>query len=90
MQQNGRMAAPPVTVVDPSRCPLCGQPNRCAMDIERETGLVQPPCWCMSASFTVALREAVPAQARGLACICATCAARAADLSRAPVQENIA
>ena len=24
--------------VDPSRCPLCGEANRCAMEIERETG----------------------------------------------------
>ena len=86
MQQNGRMAASPV--IDPSCCPLCGQPNRCAIEVERETGSAQPPCWCMSATFTAALRGAVPAQARGVACICATCAAGAADLQSAPNQEN--
>jgi len=72
------MAAPPV--IDPSRCPVCGQPNRCAMEVERETGVAQPPCWCFSAhiDFSPALRDSVPAAARGLACICARCAATAA------------
>jgi hypothetical protein len=63
---------------DPSRCPLCGAANVCAMEIARETGIAQPPCWCMSASFTEALLARVAADARGLACICANCAAAAA------------
>ena len=63
---------------DPSRCPLCGAGNGCAMEIARETGVAQPPCWCMSADFTDALRARVPADARGLACICANCVAAAA------------
>ena len=46
---------------DPSRCPLCGQPNRCAMEIERETGEKQGPCWCVSVDFTPALLAQVPA-----------------------------
>ncbi|MEP6721321.1 MAG: cysteine-rich CWC family protein [Variovorax sp.] len=71
------MARPPVSP-DPSRCPLCGAANGCAMEIERETGMAQPPCWCMSANFTDALRARVPADARGLACICANCVAAAA------------
>mgnify|MGYP003379739277 CR=1 FL=1 len=24
---------------DPNHCPLCGQPNECAMEIERATGV---------------------------------------------------
>ncbi|VTU32661.1 hypothetical protein SRS16CHR_05129 [Variovorax sp. SRS16] len=62
---------------DPSRCPLCGEANRCAMEIERETGRPQPPCWCMQADFSKALLARVPTAMRGLACICARCAAEA-------------
>ena len=36
---------------DPTRCPLCGGDNRCAMEIQRETGEPQPPCWCTTQSF---------------------------------------
>ena len=46
---------------DPSRCPLCGESNRCALEIERETGQAQPPCWCMAADFSEALLARVPA-----------------------------
>ncbi|MBW0169405.1 MAG: cysteine-rich CWC family protein [Hydrogenophaga sp.] len=62
---------------DPCRCPLCGGDNRCAMEIERETGQPQAPCWCLSATFTAELLARVPPAARGQACICAACAAAA-------------
>lgn len=64
---------------DPSRCPLCGRDNRCAMEIERETGQAQPPCWCLSATFSAELLARVPPAARGQACICAACAAAAQE-----------
>ena len=60
------------------RCPLCGEPNRCAMEIERATGQSQPPCWCTKVDFGADLLAQVPEVARGRACICAACAARAA------------
>lgn len=63
------------TSVDPSRCPVCGQPNRCAMELARETGEKQPPCWCVTAVFTPELMARVPAAAQGQACICAACVA---------------
>lgn len=63
--------APP----DPSRCPLCGGDNRCAMEIERETGVPQPPCWCTGQTFSPALLARLPAAAEGKACICAACVA---------------
>ncbi len=65
---------PAPSALDTTRCPLCGQANRCAVEIERETGVAQAPCWCLSARFTDALRQCVPAEARGVACICAHCA----------------
>ncbi|RYF65297.1 MAG: hypothetical protein EOO22_22910 [Comamonadaceae bacterium] len=75
------MPAVAPTAPDPARCPLCGAANVCAMEIERDTGVLQPPCWCMSADFTDALRDRVPAESRGLACICANCVAAAAAAS---------
>jgi Cysteine-rich CWC len=65
--------------VDPSRCPLCGEANRCAMEVERETGLKQPPCWCMATDvdFGPGLIAGVPTEKQRLACICARCAALA-------------
>lgn len=45
------------------------------MEIERETGVAQGPCWCLSATFGPELLARVPAEARGQACICAACAA---------------
>ena len=47
----------------PTRCPLCGGDNRCAMEVERASG--QPPD----------LLARLPAEAAGKACICATCLA---------------
>ena len=71
---------------DPSRCPLCGESNRCAIEIERETGQAQPPCWCMAADFSEALLARVPAAQRRLACICARCAAQEAQEAQEAVQ----
>ena len=59
--------------VDPRLCPLCGKPNQCAMEVERETGVKQPPCWCTQVKFDAALLSSVPEEARGTACICAAC-----------------
>ena len=59
---------------DPSRCPLCRQPNTCAMEAQRATGIAQLPCWCTQVDFGADLLARVPAEARGRACICAACA----------------
>ena len=58
----------------PALCPLCGQPNRCAMELERETGVKQEGCWCTQASFRPELLARVPPEARHRACICPACA----------------
>ncbi|HMS07380.1 MAG TPA: cysteine-rich CWC family protein [Burkholderiaceae bacterium] len=58
---------------DPARCPLCGQPNGCAMACD---GKAQTPCWCTKAVFSAELLARVPEAARRKACICATCAAQ--------------
>ena len=59
---------------DPVQCPLCGQPNRCAMEIEKETGQAEAPCWCADVNFEPALLAQIPASSRRLACVCRACA----------------
>ena len=56
---------------------MCGKPNQCAMELERLTGLKQPPCWCTSVDFGAELLTSVPQEAKGRACICAECSRRA-------------
>ncbi|MBK6854826.1 MAG: cysteine-rich CWC family protein [Burkholderiales bacterium] len=64
------------TTVDATRCPLCGGANNCA--VVAADG--QPAeCWCRSLTFTTELLAQVPAAQRGRACICAGCAAQAAQ-----------
>ena len=64
------LAAP----VSPQNCPLCGQPNQCAMEVQLATGIQQPPCWCTQVQFPKDLLARVPEQALGKACVCAACA----------------
>ncbi|RYX95578.1 MAG: hypothetical protein EOO28_10995 [Comamonadaceae bacterium] len=66
---------PAAATPDPTRCPLCGASNVCAMEMEKATGMKQPPCWCTRASFCDELLARVPPDALNQACICAACAA---------------
>jgi hypothetical protein len=62
------------TPIDPSRCPLCGKPNSCAMELEKATGQPQGPCWCTQVDFNQGMLDRIPPQARAKACVCAECA----------------
>ena len=44
--------------------PLCGGDNRCAVEIEKATGEPQPPCWCVSETFSPELLARIPEAAR--------------------------
>jgi hypothetical protein len=46
------------------------------MEVQRETGQPQPPCWCTQVDFPAGLLARVPRDAQGLACVCAACASR--------------
>jgi hypothetical protein len=62
--------------LDPTRCPLCGQSNACAM--AGAPGATAAECWCAAERFDAALlSRATPASA-GLACICRRCQRAAA------------
>jgi Cysteine-rich CWC len=62
--------------LDPSLCPLCGAANQCAMEIEKTTGVAQPPCWCSTLHIDAQRLEQIPPASRGRACICLACAQR--------------
>ena len=66
-----------VSAVDATLCPLCGEANRFALEMQRETGREQPPCWCTKIDFTAELLGQLPAHAQNLSCICAACAEKA-------------
>jgi hypothetical protein len=58
-----------VSEIGAAHCPLCGEPNGCALalpEAERPAA-----CWCVSESFPAALLAKAPATA----CICAKCLA---------------
>jgi hypothetical protein len=68
---------------DATRCPLCGEPNRCALAAPRAPGSEPPPCWCRAERFPAELLERVPAPQRRRACICRSCLERAAEVAAA-------
>ena len=73
-----------LAALDATRCPLCGQPNQCAMETQQRTGIAQPDCWCSRVEFSPELLARLPAEARGAACICSACAAAADQLAGRP------
>jgi hypothetical protein len=62
--------------VDPTRCPLCGQPNACAR--AAAPGGSEVECWCTALRFDAALLARVPASSARRACICLRCQRAAA------------
>ncbi|PIQ56205.1 MAG: hypothetical protein COW02_01480 [Comamonadaceae bacterium CG12_big_fil_rev_8_21_14_0_65_59_15] len=62
-------------------CPLCGQPNQCAMHARQSGGVAQEPCWCTQVKMGADLLNRVPKTARGKVCVCEACA-RAANSAR--------
>jgi hypothetical protein len=44
------------------------------MELERSSGVPQPPCWCTQLDFSADLLAQIPPAAKGRACICPACA----------------
>jgi hypothetical protein len=57
--------------IDPTLCPLCAQPNACAL--ASAPGAAPPECWCASRRFDRSLLARLPADGAGRACICSRC-----------------
>jgi hypothetical protein len=55
--------------VDDNICPLCGQPNRCEVQL-------QQGCWCMNTDVPSVLLAQVPIHLQGASCICNRCIAK--------------
>ena len=70
--------------LDPCRCPLCGQPNACAMATPSQAA--SGPCWCTLVQFSGDLLKQVPEVARNKACICAACVATSGQPSQGTSQ----
>ncbi len=70
--------------MDTRLCPLCGQSNQCANEIERATGIPQGPCWCTTTNFSAELLGRGQVQPGRLACICERCAAASAPNTNNP------
>ncbi|WP_310610541.1 cysteine-rich CWC family protein [Limnohabitans sp.] len=62
--------------LDACACPLCGQPNQCAMEAAKATGQAAATCWCVNVSFSPELLAQVPATSQRQACICQACATK--------------
>jgi hypothetical protein len=54
--------------LDRERCPLCGERNDCGLAAGKGV------CWCFTAAIPREVLERVPAEARGVACVCTACA----------------
>jgi hypothetical protein len=65
---------------DPTRCPLCGASNQCGM----AAGSTE--CWCFGATVSKEALERLPSAARGVACLCARCAAGVAPGAEPPAR----
>jgi hypothetical protein len=59
--------------IDPTRCPICLEPNLCAMEKAKAASTKPERCWCIDAVFTPEVMDQVPEAAKGKACICAKC-----------------
>jgi hypothetical protein len=55
--------------IDMAICPLCGQPNICAMAADPNAA----KCWCGDLEFPQELLDQVPEKAVHQACICQDC-----------------
>jgi len=58
-------------------CPLCKQPNQCAL---AQTANTASQCWCMRVKIAPEILAQLPPAQKNLACICATCAQSAKNL----------
>lgn len=61
-----------MTVVDASRCPLCGESNGCARVADSRC----ERCWCQTLEIPQGLLAQIPLAARLRACLCRRCVER--------------
>src|SRR5689334_21833433 len=64
---SSKLCAAMTNSFDPTRCPLCDEPNNC------QRCLGSPACWCSQFRFPKDLLALVPPEQRDLACVCRAC-----------------
>jgi len=52
-------------------CPVCGQPNGCAV---AQTRRFDVACWCREVRIDPTVLARIPPEKRGQACVCRACA----------------
>lgn len=57
--------------LDPTRCPLCGQRNSCAL---AEPGADGAACWCFGTTVDPGALQRIPPESIDRACLCPRCA----------------
>jgi len=55
--------------LDKSTCPLCGEPNQCALAADPNT----TECWCESENFQEELLAKIPDETVRKTCVCQKC-----------------
>jgi hypothetical protein len=55
--------------LDTAKCPLCGEPNQCAMAADPDAS----ECWCESVIFPEELLAKIPENAVRKTCVCQNC-----------------
>jgi len=55
--------------LDTSTCPLCGEPNQCALAADPNA----TECWCETVDFPEELLAQIPDKAVRKTCVCQTC-----------------
>ncbi|WP_371365688.1 cysteine-rich CWC family protein [Pseudomonas sp. QL9] len=60
-----------MTDIDPTRCPLCGQRNRCAQADPAADGA---SCWCFETAIDPVALQRIAPESVDRACLCPRCA----------------
>lgn len=74
---------------DPTRCPLCGGANACAMAKADGDATAGADCWCSGRTIDPAALAAIPEELRMRACLCANCSDGAMDDPNAGVRRVV-
>ena len=64
------MTSNDAAMIDPAKCPLCGQPNECQLCT---VAAYKGACWCAQLEIPGELLARVPEEFRNRACICRKC-----------------
>ena len=56
--------------IDACVCPICGEPNQCAIELAKVSDTPIEECWCISVKISEETLSKVPHHLLNKACIC--------------------